>query len=393
MRVPREVYQVEHLMAAHLPELRPAQRRGLALWVTGAVIADSACQAAVIAAGLPLGLAAHAVRQTLRAWRYDGADRAAPGRRELDVTRCFAPLLRWVVAWWQGTDLALAVDATSLGDRLVGLSVRVVYRGGAIPVAWQVRPATAPGPWMEPILARLARLGPAVPAAWTVLGLTDRGLWSPRRYDRIAALGWHPLRRLQRPATFQPAGQRRRVPARTLGPGPGHAWVGAGVAFKDRPDWRAGTLLVVWEPAAAEPWVLLTTLPPDAVDVCWYGLRAWIELGFRALKSLGWHWERTRRPDPDRVARHWLVLAVATRWVLAYGTRAEDAERRGIPPANLRVAPPPPPPAAARWLSVFHRGIDQVRWQVRRGGGCGPGSGSSPRRGQTPRPPWSSPAS
>jgi hypothetical protein len=38
----------------------------------------------------------------------------------------------------------------------------------------------------------------------------------------------------------------------------------------------------------------------------------WIEFGFRALKGLGWRWERTRRTDPDRVARHWLVLAVAT---------------------------------------------------------------------------------
>ncbi|HEY7033017.1 MAG TPA: transposase [Thermomicrobiales bacterium] len=51
---------------------------------------------------------------------------------------------------------------------------------------------------------------------------------------------------------------------------------------------------------------------PAAVGVLWYGLRMWIEVGFRALKGLGWRWERTRRTDPDRVARHWLVLAVAT---------------------------------------------------------------------------------
>jgi hypothetical protein len=171
---------------------------------------------------------------------------------------------------------------------------------------------------------------------------------------------------VQGTVTFRPAGQRKRVPARGLVPGPGHAWVGAGVAFKDRPDRRAGTLLVVWDHGAAEPWLLLTTLPPQAVDVCWYGLRAWIELGFRALKGVGWHWERTRRTDPARVARHWLVLAVATLWALAYGTRAEDAEVRGLPPARLRVAPPPPPPGYRRWLSVFGRGIGQLRWQLLR---------------------------
>src|SRR3546814_4537019 len=49
---------------------------------------------------------------------------------------------------------------------------------------------------------------------------------------------------------------------------------------------------------------LLTTRPPRDVDVCWDGLRAGIALGFRALTGLGWRWERTRRPDPDRAARH-----------------------------------------------------------------------------------------
>ena len=49
---------------------------------------------------------------------------------------------------------------------------------------------------------------------------------------------------------------------------------------------------------------------PAAVDGAWYGLRTGIELGFRALKSLGWPWERTRRTDPLRVARHWVVLAL-----------------------------------------------------------------------------------
>ena len=57
----------------------------------------------------------------------------------------------------------------------------------------------------------------------------------------------------------------------------------------------------------------------------WYALRFWIELGFKALKSLGWKWDKTRRTDPDRVSRHWLVLSVATLLSLAYGTRVEDA--------------------------------------------------------------------
>ena len=77
----------------------------------------------------------------------------------------------------------------------------------------------------------------------------------------------------------------------------------------------------------------------EAVGVSWYALRFWIELGFKAVKSLGWKWDKTRRTDPARVSRHWLVLSVVTLLTLADGTRVEDAQDRRIAPANLRTPP------------------------------------------------------
>ena len=53
MHVPRELYPIERTLAERLPHLRGPQRRGLALWVLGAVLAQSACQSAVLAALLP----------------------------------------------------------------------------------------------------------------------------------------------------------------------------------------------------------------------------------------------------------------------------------------------------------------------------------------------------
>jgi hypothetical protein len=78
VRVPAPCYQLEADLAVHLPELRPAQRAGLALWVVGAVLAHSACQSAVLAALEPLGCAWETTRQRLREWTYDGSERAAP---------------------------------------------------------------------------------------------------------------------------------------------------------------------------------------------------------------------------------------------------------------------------------------------------------------------------
>lgn len=75
------------------------------------------------------------------------------------------------------------------------------------------------------------------------------------------------------------------------------------------------------------------------------------------LKSVGWQWQRTRRTDPARVARYWLVLAVATFWVLAYGTRVEDAGQLGVAPTQLRTPPAPLVNPYPRRFSVFQQGL------------------------------------
>jgi Transposase DDE domain len=366
MHVPPELYPMETALAEHFPHLRPAQVRGLALWVCGAILAHSACQSAVVAALLAHG-GYHALRQRLREWLYDGADRAAPCATALAVEGCFAPLLRWVLVWWRGDRLALAVDATLHGDRLAALVVSVLYRGGAIPVAWAILPANAPGPWLEPILGLLGRLGPAVPTGWTVLVLADRGLWSPRLWRRVRDLGWHPLLRVQNHVTFAPDGGARGT-ARAL-VRPGEAWVGRGRLGACRGQRLTVTLIAVWTAAQREPWAVVTDLPPARVGVSWYALRMWVELGFRALKGLGWRWRHTRRTDPRRTARHWLVLAVATLWVLAHGTRAEDAARLGVAPARLRTPPAAPaaPAAGRRLVSLFRLGLQCLRRLLGRG--------------------------
>jgi len=363
MNIPGACYQMDAALAGHFTHLSPAQRRGLAWWVYGTMLAESACQTKVVTALSSCGKV-QTIRQHLREWLYDGADKKVRCHAEIEVTHCFAPLLGWILSLWQGTDLALAVDGTYQGDRFLVLVVSVLYRGRAIPVAWQVRGATQKGRWMPEICALLDLLAPAIPATMRVVVLADCGLCSQRLYRAICAHGWHPILRLQASSTFRPAGWRRRHPARSFVTRPSTAWVGQGRAFSR--DYLLGTLLVVWGEEAEEPWVLLTDLAPQAVSVWWYALRFWIELGFKALKSAGWHWERTRRTDQTRAARHWLVMAVATTWVLAHGTRVEDAERVAMPPPRLRTPPPAPVPLPGqatieRALGVFQRGLVSAR--------------------------------
>ena len=133
---------------------------------------------------------------------------------------------------------------------------------------------------------------------------------------------------------------------------------------------------MVWYDEQEELWIILTDLVPEEVGSSWYALRFWIELGFKALKSLGWKRDKTRRTDPTRVSRHWLVLSVATLLALPNGTRVctvldtgvEDAHDRRIEPGNLRT---PPKALAAqhrnswqepkRKVSVIRHGINWLR--------------------------------
>src|SRR5258708_37064734 len=80
---------------------------------------------------------------------------------------------------------------------------------------------------------------------------------------------------------------------------------------------------VGWE--YKEPWLILSDLTTQQGDACWYGLRSWIEQGFKDSKRGGWQWQHTRMEDPQRAERLWLAIAVATFWLLRVGGRAEAA--------------------------------------------------------------------
>jgi len=364
MLLPSAFYPYADGIGQYLPHLRPSQVQGLALWVGATILARSSCQSAVVGALQTLGFRWHTARQYLREWLYDGADRAAPCRVQLEVETCFAPLLRWVLAWWEGTELTLAIDPTAKGEALVALVVSVVYRGLAIPVAWRLKPGGQPGAWMPDLCDLLDRLGPVVPSDMTVRVLCDRGLQSPRLWAAIRRQGWHPYLRYDRHMTFQ-AATGPRWPAWRFVAGEGQYTVTAGRAFHVRK--RRCTLIVLWVPGQEAPWVLLTDEPPDRVQLGAYGMRVWIEQGFRMRKRMGWQWHRTRRTDPARVDRHWLVLAVATLWVLAHGTRVEEARLRGLAPGRVRRPPLTPAAAQDRPLSLFQLGWFQAQRLLHRG--------------------------
>src|SRR5260370_14891155 len=133
--------QWEKTVSSNLPHLSRPEASVLALWSYGMVLANS-CGITSVAALLAdlLGCSYDGLRQRLREWCYDRSDKKGKQRQEVDVTLCFAPLLKWVLSWWQasGNCLALGMDATTLSDRFTVLAISVLYRGSAIPGCWKI---------------------------------------------------------------------------------------------------------------------------------------------------------------------------------------------------------------------------------------------------------------
>ncbi len=136
------VYQWTDEVTTYLPHLSASQATVLALWSLGMVLARSCALTAVtLVVATWQRRKANTVRQQLREFCYEAAAKHGHKRQDLRVEPCFAPLLRWVLAGYAGPQVALAVDATTLGSRFVVLAISVVYRGCGIPVAWAVLPA------------------------------------------------------------------------------------------------------------------------------------------------------------------------------------------------------------------------------------------------------------
>jgi hypothetical protein len=113
-----------------------------------------------------------------------------------------------------------------------------------------------------------------------------------------------------------------------LKPPVGQTHAQAASIFKNEEGRLHGTLVAYQGAGHAEPWLIVTDLPAALAEASWYGLRSWIEQGYKRVKGEGWKLQRTRITSCARLERLWLAVAVATLWVLEVGGEAEAEEQR-----------------------------------------------------------------
>ncbi len=113
----------------------------------------------------------------------------------------------------------------------------------------------------------------AIPPDGTVLVLADRGLSARWRFRRIVRLHWHPFLRSNQGGTFRPHGLAPFGWPCNLVETIGQRWRGHGTAFASADGRLDGMLVDWWGTGHADPWVVLTDLPPDNCAAQWYALR------------------------------------------------------------------------------------------------------------------------
>jgi hypothetical protein len=323
---------------------------------------------------LQTGCAEASLLQRLREWCYAAKDKRGNNRRELEVCTCFAPLLRWILSWWSSDEarLALALDATTLKKRFTVLCISVAYRGCAIPVAWKLVGAEEKGSWQPHWMGLLNHLRDTVPAGWTVIVMSDRGLYAPWLYAKIVELGWHPFMRINKQGHFRPRGEGKFRSLATAAPEVGSVWCGQVDCFSQETSRLQCTLLARWDKGYEEVWLIVTDLAPTQASAVWYGMRSWIEGGFKDTKRGGWGWHQTKMVDAERAERLWLAIAVATLWVVSVGGEADA----NLPASSLEALPAThvarrkaSARSRPRMLSCFARGILTIVGMLIRGDG------------------------
>jgi hypothetical protein len=239
--------QWETEVSTAFAHLSKPQIWGLVLWSAGIALSGSAGITQISALlALVLCQGEQTVFQRLREWYLDADQKSGNQRRELEVTTCFAPLLRWTLRLWQSDkrQLALAMDATTLGNRWTILAISVVVRSGAIPVAWKVLPAEQKGSWRPHWEGLFSLVEEAVPPEWQVIVLADRGLYARWLWEIIRACGWHPFLRINLGAKARLVGEQSFEWISRWVPTPGTSWQGAVECFAGKNSRVTGTLLM-----------------------------------------------------------------------------------------------------------------------------------------------------
>jgi hypothetical protein len=215
--------------------------------------------------------------------------------------------------------LVLVIDGSVVGRGCVALMIHVVYKGRALPLAWQVRTGKK-GHFPEALhIALVEQMHKLIPAGAGVVLLGDGEFDGTRLQHRVQEYHWAYVVRTGSHITVVWDSERFRCD--TVG-----ACIKPGtiVELTDVRVTEAAygplRLICCWAKGYKEPLYLLTNMT-SAEEACrLYEKRFRIETFFSDQKSRGFHLHKSHIADPHRLGRLLMAACLAYIWIVYLGS-------------------------------------------------------------------------
>ena len=240
--------------------------------------------------------------------------------KHIDERMVYDPIAREILQKIRYSRLRIQMDRVQIKTRQNVLMMSVWYRHRAIPLAWICLPHrgnSKQSQWAE-LMDYLEQI---LPSEKTVIVLADREFGNPDRLAYVEGKDWDYAIRLKGNTYFydplwgQPFDwwQLDQIAPRR---GNSYAIPDLLLTMGDRFPCH---LACAWAVGSNEPWLIVTNLDDPILALKEYARRFGCEELFSDLKKRGFNWEDSRIPDPQRLSRLLLALALLVFFLLALG--------------------------------------------------------------------------
>lgn len=316
------------------PRVPASSRERLTLLVMGIIKAKSVAPSKIAQALDEVGVCEgtqESIERRIRRMEHDPY---------LTPVLCFRPFVRHLLRIGNPQHMVLALDPTTQDERVVMVTVSLVYHGRTLPLAWVIWPGNQPlkgkGFW-ERIQEMIDELWLLLPTAKKVIWLADRAFGTPVFTDMITAYGWDYVVRVQGQTRYRDVLERINT-IDSLVQKPGQRCKRRAQAFKSH-QWRWVSIVAFWGTRHQKPLLLVTSLPPQWDCILLYRRRYQIEATFRDFKSYGWHLEDCKITVLDHLQPLLVGMAFATWFTLMAGTQVASELLEQTPTARRHTRP------------------------------------------------------
>ena len=248
---------------------------------------------------------------------------------KINVRHFYHPFITQALADWVDQTLYVGLDTTSVANRFVIARTAAIYRGRAVPLAWQVFKRKGVMLAFDQYAGLMRYTAQLIPRGVTVIALGDRGFRDIRLMALLRQLKWHFRLRLPEDEYVWPGDQQAaRLDSWKLVPYQPRFLQQVRLT---KQQYGPVNIALVWDGEPDhDPWRIATDQQADLQTLVEYALRMGIEFGFLDDKSAGFQLEDSELLSSRRLDHLLLILALCNLYLVSIGTHIIITDQRRL---------------------------------------------------------------